>query len=138
MTDDMIARVRYTDGQFLRLDDFQDEQDYHLDQQRRHLITGHTWGIVGGLDVTATSRAVQVSAGSAVDILGRVIVLAHEATMTLPPYGQTFNVWIRYEETLDQVDDGCASVGAGRVHEHGRLQLDVNVDPPLAEVQSDD
>lgn len=136
--DDVLARVRYSDGQFLRVDDFQDEQDYHLGRQRRHNISGHTWGIVCGLDVTASPRAVQVSAGSAVDVLGRVIVLAHEATLSLSPQGQTFNVWIRYEETLDPVDDGCAGVGAGRVQEHGRFQLDDNVDPPPAEVRPDD
>ena len=129
--DDVIARVRYSDQQFLRVQDFQDEQDYHVGQQRRHNISGHTWGIVGGLDVTATRRAVQVSAGSAVDVRGRAIVLAHGATLRLPTQGESFDVRIRYDEAeTDQVDDGCAGTGAYRVQELPRLELLANTDPP--------
>ena len=129
--DDLRTRVRYFDGQFLRVDDFQEEQRYHLGEQRRHHVSGHTWGIVSGLDVTATSRAVQVSAGSAVDVLGRAIVLDHQTTLALDTRAQTFNVWIRHEEVeTDQVDDDCAGVGARRVQERARVELDSNVDPP--------
>src|SRR5262249_2482367 len=98
---------------------------------RRHNISGHTWGIVGGLDVTATRRAVQVSAGSAVDVRGRAIVLAHGATKQLPTQGESFDVWICYDEAeTDQVDDGCAGTGAYRVQEQPRLELQTNTDPP--------
>ena len=129
--DDVIARVRYSDQQFLRVQDFQDEQDYHVGQQRRHNISGHTWGIVGGLDVTATRRAVQVSPGSAVDVRGRAIVLAHGATLPLANQGESFNVWICYDEAeTDQVDDGCAGTGAYRVQEQPQFELQKNTDPP--------
>jgi hypothetical protein len=42
-------RVRYFNGQFLQEEDFQVEQAYHLDRQRRHNRTLHTPGIADGL-----------------------------------------------------------------------------------------
>jgi hypothetical protein len=131
--DDVIARARYWDGQFLRVQDFQDEQEYHVRQQRRHNISGHTWGIVVGLEVSATHRAVQVSAGSAVDERGRGIVLAHAATKLLPTRGESFDVVIRYDEAeTDQVDDECAGTGAYRMQELPRIELHEATDPPTA------
>ena len=55
MDADRIVRVRYFDRQFLRPQDFTDEQTYHVAMRRRHNIAGHSWGILHGLALTATA-----------------------------------------------------------------------------------
>jgi hypothetical protein len=77
MSDEGEARVHYFQGQFLRPQDFADEQAYHLAHHRRHNIAHHRWGIVAGLDlvVDAQDGALVVEPGVAVDGLGRELVL---------------------------------------------------------------
>ena len=69
-------RLRYFDGQFLREQDFIDEQRYHLDRSRRLARLAHTPGVVEGLTVTAVPNApkITVSAGTALDGQGRLLV----------------------------------------------------------------
>ena len=69
-------RLRYFDGQFLREQDFIDEQHYHLDRQRRLARLAHTPGVVVGLTVAAVPDApkVTVAAGTAIDGHGRLLV----------------------------------------------------------------
>jgi hypothetical protein len=75
-TGDVDRRVRYFDGQFLREQDFIDEQRYHVDRERRLARVAHTPGIVEGLAVTAVPNApkVTIAPGTAVDGLGRLLV----------------------------------------------------------------
>jgi hypothetical protein len=91
-------RLRFFDGQFLKDQDFVDEQKYHLDRQRRHNRFLHSAGIVDGLAVTipATATAtVAVGPGVAVDRRGRQIVLATAANVSLAAFlGQAAVVWI--------------------------------------------
>jgi hypothetical protein len=74
---DPISRVHYFDHQFLREEDFKDEQNYHLGMRRRHNRLLHTWGVAEGLRLSAPSGAsrVTVSAGTAIDGAGREIAL---------------------------------------------------------------
>jgi hypothetical protein len=69
-------RLRYFDGQFLREQDFIDEQHYHLDRERRIARVAHTPGVVEGLTVTAVPNApkVTVAPGTALDDSGRLLV----------------------------------------------------------------
>jgi hypothetical protein len=69
-------RLRYFDGQFLREQDFIDEQRYLLDRTRRLARVAHSAGVVEGLEVTAVANApkVTVSAGTAIDGAGRLLV----------------------------------------------------------------
>ena len=50
-----IKRLRYFNHQFLRVEDFQEEQDYHLRMRRRLNRVLHTWGVAEGLQVTAAA-----------------------------------------------------------------------------------
>ena len=77
MSDETEARVHYFQGQFLRPQDFTDEQAYHLAHHRRHNIAHHEWGIVAGLDliVDLQDGAAVVEPGVAVDGFGRELVL---------------------------------------------------------------
>ena len=69
-------RLRYFDGQFLREQDFIDEQRYLLDRLRRLARVAHGAGVVEGLEVAAVPNApkVTVAPGTAIDGLGRLLV----------------------------------------------------------------
>jgi hypothetical protein len=71
-------RVRYFDGQFLREQDFIDEQRYHLDRGRRLTRLTTSPGVLDGLAVSAVANAakVTVAAGTAIDGVGRQLVRA--------------------------------------------------------------
>ncbi|MGL4499428.1 MAG: hypothetical protein ACRCU2_10250, partial [Planktothrix sp.] len=72
-------RPNYFGGQYLLEDDFQLEQQYHIDRQRRHNRILHISGIAEGLNITnANGLAVDVSAGTAIDNQGRQIVLLRD------------------------------------------------------------
>ena len=68
-----IKRLHYFDHQFLREDDFTDEQEYHMGMTRLHNRLLHTWGIADGLEVEfeTGASAVTVRSGTAVDSQGR-------------------------------------------------------------------
>ncbi|NJK65791.1 MAG: hypothetical protein HC941_04000 [Microcoleus sp. SU_5_3] len=70
-------RPNYFAGQYLLEDDFQLEQQYHIDRQRWHHHLLHVSGIAEGLKVTKGEGAlvVNVSEGSAIDPQGRQITL---------------------------------------------------------------
>ena len=53
MNNNDIVRVHYYKEQFLRTDDFREEQDYHLAMRRRHNLAHHTWGVAYGLEVAS-------------------------------------------------------------------------------------
>jgi hypothetical protein len=69
-------RVRYFYGQLLTAQDFQDEQQYHLEKQRLHNRLLHGAGIVKGLEVGGVEgTTVQVRPGLALDSHGREIIV---------------------------------------------------------------
>ncbi len=75
MNDNIIARVRYFEQQFLRTQDFTDEQAYHLAMRRRHNIAHHSWGIVQGLEVKLDEEGLFIQPGVAIDGYGRELIL---------------------------------------------------------------
>ncbi|MBL7494833.1 hypothetical protein I6A81_00810, partial [Frankia sp. CN7] len=84
---DVLKRVRFFDGQFLIDQDFVDEQYYHLDRERRTARSLRLTGVVDGLAIAAASGApyrITVSPGSAVDPLGRHLLLTGAVTLVLP------------------------------------------------------
>ena len=71
-------RPNYFQAQFLIVRDFDDEQTYHKEMRRRHNRDLHEWGVVrDGLTVAKTgdNQNLSISPGSAIDSLGREIVL---------------------------------------------------------------
>jgi hypothetical protein len=77
MTTDDIKRLYFYERQFLGARDFQDEQEYHIEMRRRHLIAHHRWGIVGGLEIKQDPNSLvwYVAPGMAVDGFGREIIV---------------------------------------------------------------
>jgi hypothetical protein len=111
--------VRYFDSQFLRTQDFTQEQEYHVALRRRHNLSGHTWGIVHGLRLAADAGAAPtVEPGVAVDGYGREVVVLQRLTVPpLPPPPVTgeiaYDVWLCYDRVgSDRAPDGFAPCGA--------------------------
>ena len=88
MTDSIEKRPNYFPGQYLLEDDFELEQQYHLDRQRRQNRLLTVSGIAQGLDVTVpetteTGLKVNISAGNAIDQQGRMIVWSKTGVIDL-------------------------------------------------------
>ncbi|NEQ12299.1 MAG: hypothetical protein F6K37_42650, partial [Moorea sp. SIO4E2] len=69
-------RVRYFDGEFLKDQDFIDEQKYHIDRQRRLDQFLRVSGICDGLTLETATNQVIVTPGTALDSEGRQIILS--------------------------------------------------------------
>jgi len=121
--DYLDKRLRYFDGQFLKDQDFIDEQKYHIDRQRRYGRFLNVSGIVDGLTVKAGTSLVIVDPGTALDNTGKQLVLASQATIALKGFeGSTVTLVITYsEEQTDQAQAGSA--GFSRFHEAPQLTL---------------
>ena len=76
-------RMNYYDHQFLGAADFKAEQDYHVNMRRMHNKLLHTWGVLDGLEVTATGTTVNVAAGRAIDGDGCEIILSDRTPLDL-------------------------------------------------------
>ncbi len=79
MDDYTISRVNYFEGQYLRTQDFTDEQNYLLAMRRRHNIAHHTWGIVRGLELcwdSISGNQFIIRPGIAIDGYGRELIMA--------------------------------------------------------------
>src|SRR4051794_36475062 len=101
MVDNSITRVQYYERQFLRTQDFNDEQAYHLAMHRRHNIGPHTWGIVYGLAlVIDTENGLAVQPGVAIDGYGRELILAEKSSLKVKDFenkdSDVLDVWLIY------------------------------------------
>jgi hypothetical protein len=104
-------RLNYFDHQFLRVDDFADEQAYHLGMRRAHNRMLHTPGVAQGLAVDHAGSTLTVRAGVALDGDGREIVLKGDAELQVPAElaGTTAYVTLAYAERRT---DPTAETGA--------------------------
>jgi hypothetical protein len=122
MADDVVKRLRYFNGQFLQAQDFNDEQAYHLDRQRRHNKHFHTSGIVHDLSVSVSGTTATVNPGTAVNGEGQLIVLNSSRPINLADRpDQTLLLVISYDETTSDE----AQVGKKedtRIHENPRVE----------------
>jgi hypothetical protein len=111
-----IKRPNFYEGQYLGAADLVAAQEYQRQQDQRHRLAGHTWGIAVGLELDerlqpGSSDAVDVyiKPGYAVDGFGRAIVVLEPYKITealfaqftfnnAQPEGQWISVWLRYNE----------------------------------------
>lgn len=100
MSDNSIIRVNYFDRQFLRTQDFTDEQSYHVAMRRRHNIAHHTWGIVSGLEIVLEEGNFYVQPGVAVDGYGRELILPQRQALNAKAFvdkaSKELDVWLVY------------------------------------------
>lgn len=108
MTDkDITQRPNYFAGQYLLEDDYEQEQNYHIDRQQRHNRLLHVSGIAEGLSVTQVQEGglkIKVSPGTAVDKQGKQIILHTERPVDLPGNGEN-TLFIKYAEKKDSLQE---------------------------------
>lgn len=116
MNNDAVVRVRYFDRQFLRTQDFVDEQAYHLAMRRRHNVAHHRWGIVRGLQISFAEGSFAVAPGMAVDGFGRELIVGESRQISVGAFDERgvddLDVWLAYDliET-DAAPSGYAGCG---------------------------
>lgn len=124
-------RPSYFAGQYLLEDDFQLEQKYHIDRQRRHNRLLHVSGIATGLKVEAgEGLKVKVTAGTAIDSQGRQVILLVEQNVDLvqdannknPILDGDYILSIRYTEELTD-KQGTEEIANRRVQEKPVFKL---------------
>jgi hypothetical protein len=141
MSNNGIARVHYFERQFLRTQDFTDEQAYHLAMRRRHNIAHHSWGIVHGLKITVEEGSLFVQPGVAIDGYGRELILPQKQRIATRAFDEkdsdVLDVWLLYQRLgIDQApkgyagcvaeeDDADGKVPFYRWQEHAQIRLDV-------------
>jgi hypothetical protein len=100
---DTIQRVNYFPNQFLQVDDFTDEQTYHMEMRRKHNIVLHKWGIAEGLEVMAhpsKAATIMITGGVAIDEAGREIVMDSSEEKELSDFqdNAVLYVTVKYDE----------------------------------------
>lgn len=100
MPDETITkRMNYFDRQFLRASDFIAQRDYDTDRTRR-LGRMFTPGVIEGLEISGNvgGRTVNVSPGTAIDPLGRQIVMAIPRVLNLRGEAGEYDIYFIYDE----------------------------------------
>jgi hypothetical protein len=133
-----IKRLNYYNSQFLKEEDFRDEQLYHNQMRYFHNRALHTWGIVQGLEVkpVAGTSKVTVAPGIAIDRLGREIVLPAETdAIGLDTFSASSQVYItiKYGEVFDQGDKDLQSTSKLYTRTTERPEVNQTQDDPAAD-----
>jgi hypothetical protein len=123
-----LKRVNFFSGQLLTAEDFQTEQNYHREKNRRHNRLLHGYGVVSGLAVSLNEENgewnVIVKPGYALDPAGNEIELCAGVTLRLPDMASIVLVQLRYAEWFT---DDIPVVGGGcqpsRVEEGSEVLL---------------
>lgn len=126
-----VVRVRYTEGQFLGVDDLVAEQDHRDGAARRHLLAAHPWGVVSGLALSARpGGGTTVGPGVAVDGYGRTLRVTEP--VDLPAGAGARDVWL---SLVDDVATVCiAPAGPVDPHHPPGVPPDLPAQPPHAAV----
>ena len=102
-----VKRLKYFTHQFLREQDFEAEQAYHIAMRRLHNRYVHGWGVVQGLEVRKRGdREITVEPGVAIDAEGKEIVLSNPVVRDLSSFDRNSHTYIAigYEETWEDSD----------------------------------
>jgi hypothetical protein len=123
----IAQRVNFFDKQFLRVDEFRDEQLYQLEARRRHNVGQHSWGIVAGLEITQEEGALVVRPGMAIDGYGRELLLADKKRLSPETFDdlgtERLDAWLIYgRRDGASAPDGYGSCGQNDVREAYRSQ----------------
>jgi hypothetical protein len=102
-----IKRLKYFTHQFLREQDFEAEQNYHIAMRRLHNRSVHGWGVVEGLVVRKKNdKEITIDPGVAIDGEGREIILANQVTRDLSSLERNSRpfITISYGESWEDSD----------------------------------
>ncbi|MDB4948789.1 MAG: uncharacterized protein JWM27_1438 [Gemmatimonadetes bacterium] len=95
------ARLRFFDHQLLSVQEFTDEQAYHMEMRQLHNKLLHTWGVADGLELrySPDTQQLTVEEGTAYDAEGHEIVLPGEQSVDLSPFvGKTVYITVAFRE----------------------------------------
>jgi hypothetical protein len=96
-----VSRVHYFPQQYLRRQDFSDEQAYQIALRRRHNIAHHSWGIVVGLELAIEEGQLLVRPGLAIDGYGRELFLPAKFPISTGEFtrlgSNRLDVWLNYD-----------------------------------------
>jgi len=122
MTTVNVTRVNFFDKQFLRVDEFRDEQLFQLAVRRRHNVAQHSWGIIAGLEITQEEGALVVRPGMAIDGYGRELLLSDKKRLNAETFEtlgtERLDVWLIY----DRRDGEGAPEGYGSCGQSGERE----------------
>lgn len=110
------VRPRFVEGQFLHAADLAVEQSHRIGRRRRHRVGHHTWGILGGLDLTVVGGRVEVAAGAAIDGHGRHLALARPHLLAADVFdrlGPSVDVWLAHDPRPRRTSRGPSGAGSG-------------------------
>lgn len=127
-------RVNYFSGQFLRREDFTEQYDYLRAMRQRHNSELHTYGVVEGLEVTATglSGEIEVENGWAIDVEGKEIILASvDPVKRIVSGSAPWYITCRFEETLsDEQPESVTGInGYRRIIESANIDYSTGTPP---------
>jgi hypothetical protein len=95
------SRVHYFPQQYLRRQDFSDEQAYQVALRRRHNIAQHSWGIVIGLELAVEEGQLLVRPGLAIDGYGRELFLPAKFPISTGEFtrlgSNRLDAWLNYD-----------------------------------------
>lgn len=94
-----FVRPRYFEGMILSADDFQTEQEYHVNKRRMHNRCLHGCRVACGLEVELRRNTVYIQPGMALDCQGNEIVVSDPVKISLPSRKRRFFLTIAYAET---------------------------------------
>ena len=123
--DRLLERMRYFFGQRLGTEDFQVEQNYHLDRFRRRALCLHGWGVVCGCAVApvAGGTRVTISPGCAISPQGDEIVIDEQTDFDLVNATAAY-LAVRYvERGTRPVASGVGEPEFSRISEAFELRL---------------
>jgi hypothetical protein len=130
----LLDRPQFFSGQLLDATDLEQLLDYHRQLRWLHNRALHGFGVVAGLAVTGRrgDRDVQLSAGLAIDGLGRELLLSETATGAVPPVAGSGGAPVDYVLAISHARDDelpaetrrgpCSAAGAVRRPERARLR----------------
>jgi len=130
----LFKRNRYFFGKMMSEKDFQDEQDYFREKHKLHNRFLHGYGVVTGLEVSASDDPpgmVRVEAGYAIDHMGNDVLLPEAQTVAFPDRGKKACLIIAWaERDTDFVPMRSSEVeeemmAATRVEECAALRVDI-------------
>lgn len=108
MTQIAAERPAFFEGQYLGAEDLSALVTYFRQQNARHALGQHTWGIVAGLQLVEATAAdgsldIFVQPGLAIDGYGRLIVVLQQTRLDGAQFAEAASgeveVWIRYDQS---------------------------------------
>lgn len=126
------VRPNYFRGRLLGEQDLRREQEYFRGKMRLALRLAHGWGVVGGLEVSASNGEVVVAPGVAIDCRGQELVVPAAQRLSLSGLRGKLYVTLRLEEIpIDPVplaSENDEIVACAATREAARAEL-ATVDP---------